>query len=265
MGDALIIYEEEANKFDAKGNVIEKITKSIDFSTDEFGLDSRITSKYNAQNQLTEELTEVWVSNAAPQPEFRKRSLLTYKYNAKGAIAYSINYQDWNTVVWEAKDSTHIQYNAAGKEIGSITYTFDEDEKKYFLDAKNIKLFDKDGNVSFDKNYEVVDSGTLLSSSLALSWWSLYKDAVAANDIFSTDYQLITANPMQDGQAVTVATKHEGTYQLVAFDITGKIVSRQTVTNNQTVSANLPNTGNYLLILMDKKDKPLAMKKVVKM
>ena len=253
------------NTLDAKGNIISIVTSGIDAQTEEFGLSEKYDFTLNAQNLATKQLvfswdsdTKSWIPNASINNTFNADATL------KSAVTLS-EYEEFDKV-FLAKDSIFYLYNK-GALAETKNYTYDADEKIYLYIGYDLYKNDSKGNLVRTESYTGTDTDPLdlqlfISQN---SWYSFYKDAVATKDLFSKDFELITANPMNENQEITVKTKLDGEYILLAFDSNGKIVNRTNISSNQALRTQLPTAGTYIFILTDANNAPLAMKKVTKM
>lgn len=254
------------NTLDAKGNTISIVTSEPDAQTEEFGLSEKSDFTLNAQNLTTKQLTFKWDSdtkNWIPNTSISN----TFNVNAtlKSVVTLS-EYEEFDKVFLE-KDSVFYLYNNKGTLAETKNYAYDSDEKIYLYVGYDLYKNDSKGNLVRTESYVGTDADPLDLQLFVSqdSWYSFYKDAVATKDLFSKDFELITANPMNENQEITMKTKLDGEYILLAFDSNGKIVNRTNISSNQTLRTQLPATGTYIFILTDANNTPLAMKKVTKM
>jgi hypothetical protein len=254
------------NTLDVRGNIVVIIGSKPDNLTDEFGLDSKDEFLYNAQNQVAEQLTSTW------NKDFSKWQILSKalnRYNSNGTLKNTLTLGNYfeDTKLWGEKDSTYYRYNAKGLRTQAENYAYDDTKNAYELVSKDLNKYDANGNQVRNESYSGSQADPLvLELGLSIdNWYSLYKDAIATKDFFSTDFDIVVANPMTDNQVLTLNSKLEGEYTLLTYDLNGKEINRQMIKNNQTVTPQLPVAGTYIFFVTDSQNTPLAMKKVVKM
>ncbi len=254
------------NTLDAKGNVIVAIESEVDFTTEEFGLSTKTENKYNTQNQVTEELTSTWNKDFSKWQIISKTS---NRYNPNGTLKNTLTLGNYfeDTKIWGEKDSTYYISNAKGQITESIAYSYDDSKSAYDLTSNELIKYDAFGNeIRIESSSPSELDPTVLELSLSVdNWYSLYKDAIATKDLFSKDFDIVVANPIADNQTLTLNSKLEGAYTLLAYDLNGKVISSQMIKNNQTIITQLPAAGTYIFFVTDSQNLPLAMKKVVKM
>lgn len=257
---------ETSNVLDSKGNVKSSIYASHDMQSGEFVLREKSDYLYNAQNQEIESLAFEWNEDDLKWEEY---SLVKTYYKTNGDINYSINYTDYiGSNEWGSKDSTYLVYGANGKVKETLNYTFDDlVPGAYSLTSREVAVYDNNGNNTYTAIFEQDenDPTILFKSGSILSWWSFFKDAVGIKELFSKDFQIVSANPLTDNQSININAKTDGEYVLTTYNTSGAVVSRQLVKGNQTITPQLPSAGTYIFLLSDKNNNLLTMKKVVKM
>lgn len=264
--DDVIPYEFTYNTLDAKGNITQSILSEIDGVTDEFGPSSKDNFVYNNQNQVTEQLSSTWDTDNS---KWLKSSLTKIFYQPNGDVKHTIELGDFTDPNnWGRKDSTFYVYGANGKIKTTLYYSFDDPiPGSYFLSSKQEFVYDNNGNNTYVASFEKDENDpTLFVKSLSIrNWWSFFKDAVGIKEIFSKDFQIVSANPLSDNQSININSKADGEYVLTAYNTSGAVVSRQVVKGNQSVTPQLPSSGTYIFLLSDKNNNLLTMKKIVKM
>jgi hypothetical protein len=266
-GDNLVPQVFTYNTLDAKGNTIVIIESNIvDFQTEEFDLSTKSEYKFDSQNQVTEEVSSDWdIDNKA----WLISGKTLFYYNANGTPKYALGLGTYDETLntFGSKDSTHYVLTVQGAIKETNVYTYDFDKKIYSLSSRDLNKYDAKGNNVRNESYTgTLADPTVLELQVSTdSWFSFYKDAIATKDLFSTDFEIIVANPVADNQALTLNTKREGEYALLTYDLNGKMINRQMIKNNQTVITQLPTAGTYIFFVTDSQNVPLAMKKVVKM
>lgn len=257
---------ETSNVLDSKGNIKSSIYASHDMQSNEFVLREKNDYLYNTQNQVTENLYSEWNENDL---KWEESSLVKTYYKTNGNINYSIRLTDYiSSNEWGSKDSTYIVYGANGKAKETITYSFDDlVPGAYSLTSKEVAVYDNNGNNTYIAIFEQDENDpTILSKAGSfLNWWSFFKDAVGTKELFSKDFQIVSANPLTDNQSININAKTDGEYILTTYNTSGAVVSRQLVKGNQSITPQLPSAGTYIFLLSDKNNNLLTMKKVVKM
>jgi hypothetical protein len=263
-GSGKITYEYDYT-LNTKGIVVEQIYKVLNLNGD-LELRNKDIYKYNAQDQITENISDSW--NVTDSKWVPNTKVLNY-YNTNQTNKYDISYEDYDetTKDWLIKDSTFYSYNAKGQNFKKTTFTYDFDNNKYIKIEEISDQFDVNGNKvrSATNRIDENDPTKFTFVELEKNWYSFFKDAIAAKDIYSKDYQLVVRNPVLDNTSVNIATDIEGVYNFMVFSVQGRMIRSESVQNNQSVSLNLPAAGQYILVLTDKNNKPLTMKKVIKL
>ncbi len=257
----IILTNKESNVLDAKGNITDQIVDSYNSLNGGFGPKSKFFNQYDAKNLKISATEDAWNDTDL---KWEKMNQIKNAYNTNQSIKYSITQSEWDDISqsWTKKDSTYHKYDANGNEINYFIYVYTSFSNQYTLSERNTSKYDSNNNIVRD---ELSQSDLSQVDYATQYWWSFYKNAVATQDVFSKDFNLKIANPIGENADLTLVSERNGTYQLVAFDMNGRMISQQKISNNETIQTNLPSVGQYLYIVTDANNKPLTMKKVVKL
>ncbi len=266
--DSIKTYEQDANTatqtaleynaFDTKGNIIENYTLDL---IDVAGAGEHTSYKFDSKNNLLEEL----YSDDLQSGKWINTSLTTYKYNTKNLLFEQYNYGTWDNgnKTWGDSTLSRTIYNTFDKPLTTNNLVFDNASGKWIIETTIESLYDKNNNEAID-NFFTYDAGQKVLSGINRYWWSLYKEAINTKDIFPKGYDLTFANPIENGQIITITAPNNQIMNLDIFDATGKLVSSQSVENQQAVTVNFHTTGHFVAVLSDKNAKLLAAKRMVK-
>ena len=255
----LVQSGQTANIFDAQGKLTDQFTNEHS-TTGGFAPRNRIFNQYNVQNLKSFVAIDFWNDTNL---SWDKEGQIKNYYNAKNDIQKIVTEKEWSDYKknWTSKDSVYIVYNKAGNESSYFTYLYSYASGLYTMKERTATKYDVNDNLARE---EIFDVNLYNYSYVYQYWWSALKNSVATEDIFSKDFNLKIANPIGENADLTLVSERNGTYQLVAFDMNGRMISHQKINNNETIQTNLPSAGQYLYIVTDANNKPLTMKKVVK-
>jgi hypothetical protein len=252
-----LLEEVGANILDSKGNIKDGYLYNI---LDEDG--TKESYVYNANNQIISVLTSISEDGVL----YEKDYLIDYKLNAKGLAAKTYEYSEWDSSAqtWGDSTLTTTTFTTFDKPDVIENSVYDETTSTWVAAQKVISFYDKNNNLIVDKVLEDDGTGFQLTTKI-YSWWSFYKDAIKAKDIFQKGYDLTFQNPFENGNVIKITAPSEQIMNLDIYDINGRLVSHQIVGNQQTVATSFNIAGQFLAVLTSENGKLLTMKRIVKM
>lgn len=176
--------------YDSNGNLITSIFLN-DFNGDDF-IDSLVTElSYDANKNLTQEITRFWPGPEGPWIGFNRTD---YSYYEDNNVGVETDYQ-WDFLAndWRLSEKEEYFYNAEGKVTTSIEYNRDYDDTQWLPVYKNETVYDDKGNLVQESEYDYIDSDWLRNGRTVYTYNNSYtfSDLILPAPLFGGDDETV--------------------------------------------------------------------------
>jgi antitoxin component YwqK of YwqJK toxin-antitoxin module len=176
--------------YDSNGNLI-TIIHVNDFHGDDF-IDSLVTDlTYDANNNLTQQISRFWAGPVGPWIGFNRTDYSYYENNnleVETGFAWDFLANDW-----KFQDREEYFYNPAGKLTSSIEYNRNNDDTQWLPRYKYEILYDNNANLVQEIEYDYFENDWLGSQRTVYTYNNSYtfSDLILPTPLFDGDEEAV--------------------------------------------------------------------------